>query len=276
MNISQSIVSSAKDLGLTMVVVGDRVEARKAGDKVVAFHASPDRCLLLARERIEADRIKNLPMPKDGEPDLDIPKFLRRSENGVKPAVPTNGRRLEDLPMGPPMGSRPIDAPLKSIAIAPEKKVEAPKFQPVPKPAKEIKAKPEKKAKPVVNIIVPKPAADIKVTGLPESEGVQQQIKGSIIKSKYKERYKKHGYSCGDDVADELKAYITVMKDSRPVVDLKRLQEVAETNSVWKPTYANLNNGQMRMTIGNRLRAKFKDGADLDIGGAILRPEIAD
>lgn len=101
-------------------------------------------------------------------------------------------------------------------------------------------------------------------------------IKGNIIKSKYRDRYKKNGdYSCGDDIAAELKAYVTVVKDHKPRVDLTRLKEVAVTNNVWKDSYDNLNPGQRRMTIGNCLRSKFKAGATIDIGGAILVQEFA-
>lgn len=92
-------------------------------------------------------------------------------------------------------------------------------------------------------------------------------IKGSIIKSKYREQYKKHDFSCGDDIADEIRAYIAVVKGGKMRVDLARLKEVAVKNNVWKESYGLLNAGQQRMTIGNRMRAKFKMGEELDIGG---------
>lgn len=102
-------------------------------------------------------------------------------------------------------------------------------------------------------------------------------IKGSIIKKHYKDRYKKNGnYSCGDDLADELRAYIEVRVGTRIAIDLKKLREVAEKNEVWNERYLGLNAGQQRMTIGNRLRSRMKQGDQLDIGGAILQAEFAD
>lgn len=111
------------------------------------------------------------------------------------------------------------------------------------------------------------------VTGrLPDDHSlvVQKVIKGSIIKSKYRERYKKNGdFSCGDDIADELRAVIAEVHKGKMRVDLAKLKAVAVKNTVWKESYGLLNAGQQRMTIGNRLRAKFKMGEELDIGGAI-------
>lgn len=94
-------------------------------------------------------------------------------------------------------------------------------------------------------------------------------IKGSIIKSKYKDKYKKFGYSCGDDIADELRAYLVGLKNGKTFVDTIKLKKVAEDNGVWRDSYALLNVGQQRMNIGNRLRNKYANGEKIDIGGAI-------
>lgn len=103
----------------------------------------------------------------------------------------------------------------------------------------------------------------------------QEQIKGSIVKGKYREQYRKNGYSCGDDLADELRAYLEVRIGGKATINLELLRKVADDNKVWKATYANLNPGQRRMTIGNCLRNKYKNGDKLDIGGVILfDPEL--
>lgn len=103
---------------------------------------------------------------------------------------------------------------------------------------------------------------------LPASKLPQPVIKGSIIKSKYRDKYKKTGYSCGDVIAEELREYVVVLVEGRSRVSLDRLREVAVVNAVWRDSYAVLNPGQQRMTIGNRLRSKYNNGERIDIGGS--------
>lgn len=92
----------------------------------------------------------------------------------------------------------------------------------------------------------------------------------SIIKSKYKDRYKAKGGNCGDEIAEELTEYLVVLKGGKARVDEVKLEAVARTNGIWRDTYAVLNVGQRRMTIGNRLRARYAEGLQVDIGGMIL------
>jgi len=100
---------------------------------------------------------------------------------------------------------------------------------------------------------------------------VPKIIKGSIIKTKYRDKYKKNGdYSCGDQMAEELRAYIQKVDGNKVRICLVKLKEVAVANNVWKDRYAGLNPGQQRMTIGNLLRNKFAMGDEINIGGAIL------
>src|SRR4051812_35377682 len=86
--IPTAVVTKAREAGLTMVDLGNRVEARTDKDMVIAFHGKPERCLDLALERLEAKRLRELdPLPSDREPDLTgIPTFLDRKVNGIKPA----------------------------------------------------------------------------------------------------------------------------------------------------------------------------------------------
>lgn len=106
-------------------------------------------------------------------------------------------------------------------------------------------------------------------------EGIKQTIiKGSIIKPKYKDRYKKNGFSCGDYISGELREYVVVLVEGRSRLSLERLREVAETNGVWRDSYKLLNPGQQRMNVGNRLRAKYEAGDPIDIGGSITQKEI--
>ena len=178
-------------------------------------------------------------LPEDGS----IPDFLKRTpgEQPAAPVTPPTGfldglsRQVPEL-KSPPKKDKKLKATSKAIIV---------------KPPREKKAKVE--------------AAPVK--------DPNKVIKGSIIKPQYKAKYKKNGdYSCGDDLALEIKAYIS----PKGKVDLKLLREIAEVNMVWKESYARLNAGQQRMTIGNRLRSKYKNGDRLDIGGAILELEIPD
>lgn len=129
------------------------------------------------------------------------------------------------------------------------------------------------RAAPVVVLAPPAPVPPVvdEATGTP-----LKVIKGSIIKSKYKERYKKHGMSCGDLIASELTLYVMVLDQGKARLDLKKLREVAEINMVWKDRYIHLNPGQQRMTIGNCLRQKYAAGDQIDIGGAPFQMEFAD
>jgi hypothetical protein len=92
----------------------------------------------------------------------------------------------------------------------------------------------------------------------------------SVVKTKYREKYKKNGdFSCGDTIATELALYVGVMRGNRREVDVDKLKEVAVANGVWDEKYARLNVGMQRMNIGNRLRTRHEAGDQVDIGGAI-------
>lgn len=121
---------------------------------------------------------------------------------------------------------------------------------------------------------LPLPASLALVPLSPEPLLPTRQIKGSIIKTKYKDRYKKNGGSCGDEIAEELTAYVVVFDRGKARLDLKRVREVAEVNGLWKDSYSKLNPGQLRMTIGNRLRVKRATGDQINIGGAVFMTEI--
>lgn len=209
-----SLSVKAKEAGLELITVHDRVEARQ-GNKVIAWHTTAERALSKALERIEADRLRALPYDQ---------------EVVIRPRVRANGRP------GP-------------VLVSPAPIVVAPVADPMPDP----------------------PEALVVSTVVPDDTAPTRQIKGSIIKNKYKTKYKANGGSCGDEVAEELTAYVVVMDRGKARTDLKRLRQVAEDNGIWKDTYINLNPGQLRMTIGNRLRVKRTAGDAIDIGGAIFQ-----
>jgi hypothetical protein len=78
----------------------------------------------------------------------------------------------------------------------------------------------------------------------------------SVVPAKYRERYEDG--SCGDKLALRLKKHITAADGT---TDVAKLQALAERNGVWSASYAKLNAGLARMTIGNRMRKLTRAGA---------------
>lgn len=118
------------------------------------------------------------------------------------------------------------------------------------------------------------PAVD--ATNVPEGE--QPKVRRSIVPGKFKDKYKAHGGSCGDDMALELKAATTTRNaDKREVLDIPALKVIAAANGldgVLDGYIAKaLNNGQLRMNIGNRLRGLLKAGTDVTIGKRLFKAE---
>jgi hypothetical protein len=83
---------------------------------------------------------------------------------------------------------------------------------------------------------------------------------GSVVPSKYREQYKEHGGSSGDDLAVRLKKHVAADDGS---IDLAKLRKLAEANGVWDERYNKLNAGLARMTCGNKLRALVRHGAKI-------------
>lgn len=112
-------------------------------------------------------------------------------------------------------------------------------------------------AKAVLELAITKAQAAAK-----EEEEEREANGRSIIRRKYKKLYRPHDMTCGDDLSTRLSGFVQAKDpDTGEIkVDRDRLRRVAELNGIWKPDYALLNSGQMRMTIGNRLRAKVRKG----------------
>jgi hypothetical protein len=87
----------------------------------------------------------------------------------------------------------------------------------------------------------------------------------SIIKSRYKIRYRPFKMTCGDDLSSQISKHVT-FKDPETDefrIDRDRLRQFADANEVWTASYEWLNSGQMRMNIGNRLRARVRKGHEV-------------
>lgn len=92
----------------------------------------------------------------------------------------------------------------------------------------------------------------------------------SIVKAKYKERYKPTKDKCGDDLSFQINEFVTVEDDETgdKKVSKKLLKAFAEANGCWRASYGSLvsrtggwNAGQARMHVGNRLRGKIRQTA---------------
>jgi hypothetical protein len=83
---------------------------------------------------------------------------------------------------------------------------------------------------------------------------------GSVVLAKYRDQYKQHGGTSGDDLAVRLKKHVAAADGS---IDVAKLRALAEANGVWEARYAKLNAGLARMTCGNKLRALVRRGAKL-------------
>ena len=89
----------------------------------------------------------------------------------------------------------------------------------------------------------------------------------SIVPLRFKEQYAKHNDTNGDKIALTLKAATTTEnKDGRPCLDVDALMAIAKVNKVDTTKYAKLNNGQLRMNLGNKLRGMLKHGNPVVIG----------
>lgn len=92
-----------------------------------------------------------------------------------------------------------------------------------------------------------------------EEQDIEVETEGSgrsIVKKKYKERYRPTKMTCGDDLAQRISKHVTYHDDDndKPMIDKAKLQRFAEANGCWVPSYKSLNAGMQRMNVANRLR----------------------
>jgi len=196
--------------------------------------------------------------------DTEIPAFLRRTnEKGVTlsagPAVATSGAKTE------PKADEP-----KPISKKAQRKLDA-----EAKRAAKVAAVAEAATKELLETgtlakSTPTTAAPaLDVDGQP-----LEKVRRSIVPMKFKARYAAHGGTCGDDMALELKAATTTRNaDKREVLDVEALWAIAKVNEIDVAKYVDLNNGQKRMNVGNKLRGKLAAGADVVIGTRTFKAE---
>lgn len=90
----------------------------------------------------------------------------------------------------------------------------------------------------------------------------------SIVKRKYKEKYRPFKMTCGDDLSALIWKHVAREDEAGDMkVDAALLRGFARMNGVWDPKYAHLNVGMQRMNVGNKLRAKVRrDGYEVKWG----------
>lgn len=100
--------------------------------------------------------------------------------------------------------------------------------------------------------------------GLDDAEGEDGGEERSIVKRKYRQQYKPFKHTNGDDLAMQLKKYLTIeAEDGSDMIDIVLLKRFAQANECWDAKYGSLNPGQQRMNVGNRLRSKVRKGHDI-------------
>lgn len=124
---------------------------------------------------------------------------------------------------------------------------------------------------------------------VPRPEGLDDEGDGrSIVKRQYRVRYHPFHDTNGDDIATQLRIYLYDKDENGTVcISRARLELFAKANGFWSDGYATLNNGQVRMNVGNRLRARLRKKPDwspewpaapapLDDGATSLANDVPD
>lgn len=108
-----------------------------------------------------------------------------------------------------------------------------------------------------------------------DPDGEDEGSNKSVIKAKYKTKYRSHKMTCGDTLAKQVREAFMTQKDpdtGKPRLDFARFVKFAQANDVWVEGYRSLknrhgkrNNGMIRMNVINRLRAKLRKDKDFKI-----------
>ncbi len=133
--------------------------------------------------------------------------------------------------------------------------------------AVKVVARTKSKGPVVVGKLAAAPKADKpahKPTTIARTEGNPAK---SIVPSKFKALYAEHNDTNGAPLNLALKSYTTVKNaDGRDALGIDLLKEVAAANGIDFTRYAHLNNGQMRMNVGNKLAGLIKAGKTVIVG----------
>jgi len=106
------------------------------------------------------------------------------------------------------------------------------------------------------DVPTPEPATRKTVQRALAAAGVLLVFPGSVVPLAAKARYKAHGGTCGDAMAEAFRG-----------CDQTEWAAVASANGIDFSRWSHLNNGQQRMNLGNVLRGKLRRGEQVDILG---------
>lgn len=91
------------------------------------------------------------------------------------------------------------------------------------------------------------------------------KVTKTIVADEYRKDYNADD-NCGDDIATAITAYV---KDGK-LLNMEKLQKLAEDNEVDLKPWKALNNGQISMNLRNVLRARHKRGEKVKIAGRVF------
>lgn len=94
-----------------------------------------------------------------------------------------------------------------------------------------------------------------------DAELAEEEGEGhSVVKSKYKKKYRPFKMTNGDDIAQQVREHVMVKDEetNRLRLDHPKFLRFAKANGCWDPAYATLNHGMQRMNVVNRLRGKVR------------------
>ncbi len=103
-------------------------------------------------------------------------------------------------------------------------------------------------------------------------EEAPPRFMSGIMKRTYHDKYMKQGGNCGDNVAVKMyEAFMIENEEGDTKLDVNALKAWAQTYDAWRDNYTGLNPGQIRMNVGNRIRAIIKKGeTKVMIGKTVL------
>lgn len=85
----------------------------------------------------------------------------------------------------------------------------------------------------------------------------------SVVKPKYRTKYRPHKMTNGDDLAQLIRKQFMTRKDpdtNKLLLDWPKFRAFAAANGCWQANYGRVNHGLARMSVVNRLRAKVRKG----------------
>lgn len=84
----------------------------------------------------------------------------------------------------------------------------------------------------------------------------------SVVKRKYKQRYRPFKMTCGDELSKLITAHVTVETEEGKRIDRAKLVKFAKANHAWDDRYKLMNIGMVRMNVGNKLRGILRKNPD--------------